>query len=123
MPFEIDTGIPDRDPLNTIPDWMRDMCADPDDWPSCARAYAQHMIGQMAVPVKLDTVRKHLLMSWAFLRELSTTDPASFDAVFTEYAERAFQHACASAPDSIRHPTPQIGQIDKGKQDEPILEF
>jgi hypothetical protein len=121
MPFEIDTGLSDHDPLRLLPDWFRDQCADPDDWPRCARAYAEHMVGQMAGPVKLDTVRKHLLMSWSFLRELATSDPEAFDWIATEYAERVFQHACASAPGGSGYPTPPIGQIDKGKQDEPVF--
>jgi hypothetical protein len=121
MPFEIDTGLSDHDPLRLLPDWFLDLHDEPHDARRIMRAYAEHMVGQMAGPVKLDTVRKHLLMSWSFLRELATSDPEAFDWIATEYAERVFQHACASAPGGSGYPTPQIGQIDKGKQDEPVF--
>jgi hypothetical protein len=98
MTFIIDTGLPDNDPLRLLPDWFLDLHDEPHDARRIMRAYAEHMVGQMSVPVKIETVRKHLLMSWAFLRELSTLEPETFDWVLSEYAERAFEHACASAP-------------------------
>lgn len=96
MTLVIDTG--DLGPLRHIPDWFLDLCRDPADTARVYRSYAEHIVGQMAVPVKAATVRKHLVAVWPFLRQLADTDPAAFDWVITEYTERLLADACASAP-------------------------
>lgn len=121
MTFIIDTGLPDNDPKRLLPDWFLDQFEDDADTATVLRAYAQHIIGSMDRKVRVDNARKNLLMAWRFLQELAETDPASFDAVLTEYAGKVFEHACASAPAVPGIPTPPIGQSDKGKQDEPVF--
>lgn len=98
LTLDIDTRLPGEIGLTTfVPDWFLDLCPDPQDERAVGKAYAQHLIGHMSQPVKIETVRRHLVGAWPFLRELSTIDPASFDAVFTEYAARRFEADCASA--------------------------
>lgn len=114
MAFVIDTGPVDHGPLRLVPDWFIDQCPDHGDVARVCRAYAEHLVGQMAGPAKLDTVRKHLAAALPFLRELAEIDPAAFDWIITEYAERSFAAVCASAPGGSRQSNAPFGQIDKG---------
>jgi hypothetical protein len=90
MAFDIDTGVnPQPDILGLIPDWFRDTCADGLTTKQIVERYAYHMIGATKNPAKLETVRKHTLAQWQFLRELAAMHPDVFDEFWTSYAERA----------------------------------
>lgn len=66
MAFIIDTGPVDHGPLRLVPDWFIDQCPDHGDVARVCRAYAEHLVGQMSGPAKLDTVRKHLAAALPF---------------------------------------------------------
>lgn len=89
MAFIIDTG-PVADPARSlIPDWFWDTY--PTDGTSSDRAihdYGYHLIGALKNPAKMDTVRKHTLAQWQFLRLLAETHPGVFDEFMAAYAER-----------------------------------
>jgi len=121
MPFEIDTGIAETDPLRLLPDWFLDLCEEPYDRPAIMKAYAQHIIGDIEKYLRADPLRRNLLGSWRFMRELADADPASFDAVLTEYAERLSQLSCASAAGRQPASNAPIGQHDKDNNDERIF--
>ena len=87
--FVIDTGKPEFNPLDLIPDWFRDNYASDADAKRIIHDYGYHLIGQTTNPAKLDTVRKHTLASWQFLRALAEHHPGVFDEFICAYAERA----------------------------------
>jgi hypothetical protein len=88
MGFEIDTGFEPRRPVDFVDDWFRDLhpsdAADVD----VMRGFAQHVMGEMRNPAKFETVRRHFLMRWSFVRAVADLDPALFDEILAAYAER-----------------------------------
>lgn len=94
--FEIDTGDA-PDPLRNVPDWARD-AAESDDPVVVLRSYGQHLLGGLLPPrtavgwqrraKKNETVRKHLLADWWFLRDLAKVHPGLFDEILQAYADR-----------------------------------
>ena len=84
----IDTGKPEFDPIDLIPDWFRDV----NQSATAERMihdYGYHLIGALGNPVKVETCRKHMMREWAFLRLLAETWPDVFDEYLIAYAERA----------------------------------
>lgn len=89
MTFEIDTGIAADDPRRFIPDWFRDQYgANEPDAARMVHDYGYHLIGALTAPAKMDTVRKHTLAQWGFLRVLADMHPGVFDEFWSIYAER-----------------------------------
>lgn len=89
--FKIATNI---DPLQDsikrhVDDYILDTLPDSATDEDAAIAFAYHIIGSMKAPRTMDTVRKHYLARWAFLRELAEILPDHFDEVQAAYAERA----------------------------------
>lgn len=89
MTFAIDTGLSDQSPTRFIPDWFHDIFGDTPPAPErMMHDFGYHLIGAMQNPKKLETVRRHFLKNWEFLRELAATNPGVFDEIMTAYAER-----------------------------------
>lgn len=93
MTFTIDTG---HEPLFKgarafVPDWAQDQCPESYTDAQVVQSYAHHVMGQINNPKKMDTVRKHILFDWAFIRALADESPGLFDEIWTAYAERAAQ--------------------------------
>lgn len=88
MTFEIDTGIAADDPLRFVPDWFRDTYRQEPDASRIIHDYGYHLIGALNDPKKIDTVRKHTLAQWGFLRVLAEHHPGVFDEFICTYAER-----------------------------------
>lgn len=88
MAFEIDTGVTAFDVLDLIPDWFKDQCNSTDK-SRIVHDYGYHLIGATKNPAKLETVRKHTIAQWQFLRELAAMHPDVFDEFLCAYAERA----------------------------------
>jgi hypothetical protein len=87
----IDTGV--RSPLETavktyVPDWFRDLHDANADALIVAKSYAQHMVGELESPAKIETARKRLIQKWAFLFALADADTAAFDHVLQAYCQR-----------------------------------
>ena len=90
MGFDIDTGVnPQPDILGLIPAWFRDTCAAGLTTEQIVERYAYHLISATKNPAKLETVRKHTIAQWQFLRELAAMHPDVFDEFLCAYAERA----------------------------------
>lgn len=87
MTFQIDTGLDPQRGL--IPDWFWDTYSS-NDVPieRAVHDYAYHLIGAMQNPAKMETVRKHVLAQWHFVRALADMHPEIFDEFWTSYAER-----------------------------------
>lgn len=90
--FKIDTGHAVAPVIEMIPDWFRDDYGseDPDER-RIVHDYAYHLIGEMLDPKgprKVETVRRHMLAKWGFLKALADMHPDVFDEFFTTYAER-----------------------------------
>jgi hypothetical protein len=86
--FTIDTGpAMITGPLRHVPEWFRYEWPDPLD-PAIVKAYAEHIVGGIDKKVSPHYIRKDLLKAWAFLGELGEADPASWEWVLTEFAER-----------------------------------
>lgn len=47
------------------------------------------ILGRLYEPRTLDTMRRQLLQLWPLMSGLAQTEPAQFDAILTEYVERA----------------------------------
>lgn len=93
----IDTGTPDDNAVSIkalISDFVLDELPTDVSDEDAARAFAQHIIWKIQQPKKMETVRKHYLMQWAFLARLAVILPEYFDEVQSAYAERAltFDH-------------------------------
>jgi len=87
--FQIDIGLHPDDPLNLVPDWFKDQIMPVCDPRDVVHSYAYHLIGAMRDPKKMDTVRRHILSQWRFLRVLADVHPGVFDELLCAYAERA----------------------------------
>lgn len=89
MTLIIDTGpTQERTAIGYVPDWFRDIHSDRAEDARVVQSYAYHLISEMSRPAKQDTVRKHVLAQWGFLRLLADEEPAVFDEFWTAYAER-----------------------------------
>lgn len=96
MTFEIDTGASIAPTaVSYVPDWALDQCVGQPDARVIAY-FAQHLIGEMnpdrgdgRAPKKMETVRKHFLKNWHFVRLMADEDPDLFDAILVAYGERA----------------------------------
>lgn len=89
MTFRIDTGAPDVPPASAFAaDWLRDSLPENASDASIASATAYALIGELRAYRSAKWMRRKLLENWQFLLALSAEDPATFDAVLTEYAER-----------------------------------
>ena len=88
MTIIIDTGIAQDSPLRFVPDWFLDMHTSPGDVARVVHDYGYHLIGALQNPAKMDTVRRHTLAQWSFLRALADLHPAVFDEFICAYAER-----------------------------------
>lgn len=91
MTITIDTGITkaDTDPIVMVPTWFRDFYADDADTARIIHDYGLHLAAALKNPKKMETVRKHTLAQWDFLRSLAETHPDIFDEFIVAYAERA----------------------------------
>lgn len=89
MPFEIITEETAFDPASLIPDWFKDQYQITPDASRMMHDYGYHLIGALQNPVKMDTVRKHTLAQWNFLRQLGDVHPGVLDEFLCAYAERA----------------------------------
>ena len=87
----IDTGPVTHPADRLIPDWFLDGAPPDADKNRLMHDYAYHVIGAMRNPVKLETVRRHVLAEWAFVAELAKTHPAVFDELICAYAERVLE--------------------------------
>jgi hypothetical protein len=87
--FEIITEETAFDPASLIPDWFKDQYAVTPDTSRLMHDYAFHLIGALQNPVKMETVRKHTLAQWNFLRHLADMHPDVFDEFICAFAERA----------------------------------
>jgi hypothetical protein len=89
MPFEIDTGATaEARPHWIIPDWFRDQLPEDADERRAVHDFAYHLIGAMQNPKTFDTVRKHVMANWEFLRTLAEMHPDVFDEFWAAYNER-----------------------------------
>lgn len=92
MTFEvvIDTGLEviPRRAADCAPMWLIDMCPENYSPEQIAQAYAHHLIGDMARPKKMETVRKHILAAGPFLLRLGEEQPGLFDEILCAYVER-----------------------------------
>ena len=89
MTFHIDTGAPDSLPASAFAsDWLRDTLTEHASDASIASATAYALIGELRGYRSAQWMRRKLLENWQFLQALSAEDPATFDAVLSEYAER-----------------------------------
>ena len=88
MVFVIDTGTQDRKPIDAVPDWFRDIYAADTEDARVIHDYAYHLIGALKEPKKMETVRRHVLAQWWFLRDLAEIHPDVFDEFLAAYAER-----------------------------------
>lgn len=91
MTFQIDTGHAPRafDPLETVPEWFRDIYNDGADPNRIIHDYGLHLTAALSNPVKLETCRNWTMREWRFLRVLAETWPTIFDEYLIAYAERA----------------------------------
>ena len=88
--FEIDTGTPVAfDPTDLIPDWFKDQYPALPEASRLIHDYGYHLIGATKNPAKMETVRRHTLVQWQFLRHLADAHPDVFDEFICAYAERA----------------------------------
>jgi hypothetical protein len=92
MAFEIDTGIAERTPISYLPDWFLDQYREVPDESRAVHDFAFHLVGALHAhdgPKKIETVRKHLIAQWGFLRILADMHPEVFDELLMAYARRA----------------------------------
>jgi len=87
--FEIDLGQTQFDPRDLVPDWFADQLPRDTTTERLFHEYAYHLIGATNDPAKMETVRRHTLAQWRFLRHLADMHPAIFDEFLMAYAERA----------------------------------
>lgn len=88
MTFKIDTGHASTLRMH-LPDWFLDDADDTDSDYKLAHDYALHMAWKTKQPVKLETVREHLIASWPTLFMIGKLYPEMLDEVLIAYAERA----------------------------------
>lgn len=86
--FDIDTGYTPLTAADYCHKWLRDMLPADATAAQIVTAQAHHIIGDMKRPVKLDTVRTHLIGMWQFLRLLAEENPGLWDEVWVAYYER-----------------------------------
>lgn len=87
MPFEIDTGSRDFDP---IPDWFRDMkieAGTADDEARTLHDYGLHLIGSIRKYRSAKGARDFFWKNQAALRLVSEAHPEIFDEFVCTYAE------------------------------------
>lgn len=93
MVFEIDTGVIERTAISYLPDWFLDQYyPELPDERRVVHDFAYHLIGTLSAhdgSKKMETVRKHTMAQWGFLRILADMHPAVFDEFICAYAERA----------------------------------
>lgn len=91
MSITIDTGVTQSavDPIAMVPTWFRDFYADNEDPARIIHDYGLHLAAALNNPKKMETVRRHTLAQWEFLRCLAETHPEIFDEFIVAYAERA----------------------------------
>jgi hypothetical protein len=85
--FEIDTGNTTPG-MEYVPGWFLDQYNIVPDDARVVHDWAYHLIGAVNNPKKMETVRKHLLAQWGFLRVLADVHPAVFDELLVAYGER-----------------------------------
>lgn len=93
----IDPGTPEENAMSIkafIPDFVLDELPESATDEEAARAFAYHMIWKIQRPKKMETVRKHYLMQWAFLGRLAVIDPEMFDECQRAFADRAYSFDC-----------------------------
>ena len=85
--FTIDTGT-ERSAIDYVPGWFLDQYDTVPDERRVVHDWAYHLIGALAQPRTMATVRKHTLAQWHFLRILADQWPDVFDEFWSAYAER-----------------------------------
>jgi len=97
--IELDENTTFDDPItNYLPDWFKDQFPADETPERLAHDFAYHMIWQMQQPKKTETVRKHMLAQWRFLRLLAEQDGDLFDEVLTAFVERLLSNPRTAAP-------------------------
>jgi hypothetical protein len=87
MTLIIDTGAPQINPTQGVPDWFVDMMPEGTPPERIMHNYAYNLIGKLSDYSSMKFARKHLMMHWGFLSRLAEIHPEIFDEVLSAYAE------------------------------------